>query len=422
MAGAIRWEEGSLEAAFEKARATGKPLFLYWGAGWCPPCNRQKAVLFPKLPIGDVVCYHLDGDAPNAQALAERYKLRSYPTNVVYGADGVELTRLPCEVDTLRFASLFAKATTPGNAIPARASLDAALAGSRDLSEDEWTLLAWYSWDTDEGVVLDGRDPAAVFAALAQACHVAGARERFAWFHAQAGGPLNAILATLRDPAAAAIQLDLVLNWTVDLVRKTEPGSVERSELMGAWLAALERIEADIAIPIVDRLQALRNRARLARLGADVPALHATARARVDTARLSVSEPAMRHAMINTAAGVLSDAGLLDEAEQVLKEELARSHSPFYFMHNLAAIAKKRGDGEAVVSWYRQAFEASQGNATRIQWCVSYILAMLDSGQDNEAAMTSARTALDALLSSTPDSHCQRNATQLAKLAARTPR
>ncbi|UUZ52219.1 hypothetical protein LP419_21610 [Massilia sp. H-1] len=41
------------------------------------------------------------------------------------------------------------------------------------------------------------------------------------------------------------------------------------------------------------------------------------------------------------AVGCLS---LLDEAEQLLLAELARSHAPFFFMHNLAAIAKKRGD------------------------------------------------------------------------------
>jgi hypothetical protein len=415
MAGAIRWEEGSLDAAFDKARVEGKPLFLYWGASWCPPCNRQKAVLFPKMSTEGVVCYYLDGDAPGAQALAERFKLRSYPTNVVYRTDGTELTRLPCEVDATRFAALFALATAPLG-IPVRASLDAALSTSRELSEDEWTLLAWYSWDTDEGVVLDGRDPAAVFATLEQACPVAVVRNRFAWFRAQAGGPMISVIETLRDPAAVADQLDLVLNWTVDLVRKTEPGSVERTDLVDAWLAALERIESDIAIPIVDRLQSLRNRVRLARFGADIPGLHAIARSRVDTARLSVSDPVMRHAMINTAAGVLSDAGLLDEAEQVLKEELPRSHSPFYFMHNLAAIAKKRGDSEAVIDWYRQAFESSTGSATRIQWCVTYIAGMLSNGHTNDGEVAKARNALDALLSTTPDAQSQRNETQLAKL------
>ena len=37
---------GDLDAAFALARARQQPLFLYWGAVWCPPCNQLKAGLF----------------------------------------------------------------------------------------------------------------------------------------------------------------------------------------------------------------------------------------------------------------------------------------------------------------------------------------------------------------------------------------
>jgi thiol-disulfide isomerase/thioredoxin len=418
--GAPAWLGGSFDAALAQAQADGKPLFLYWGAGWCPPCNRQKALLFAQLSTEGVLCYHLDGDAPGAQALAERLRLRSYPTNVMFRADGAELTRLPCEVDAARFASLFARAAAARTT--ARACFDAALTGTRALTDNEWNLLAWYSWDTDEGVVLNGRDPAASFARLADTCPLPEARQRFAWFlvHA-AGGAMDAVIATLDDPAASAVQLDLVLNWTVDLVRRTEPGSEARTVLMNAWLAALERIEADTATPIVDRLQALRNRARLARLGAAIPNLQSTARARVESARLLVTEPALRHATINTAAGVLSDAGLADDAEQVLREELPRSHAPYYFMQNLAGIAKKRGDAAGVVAWYRQAFESAQGTATRIQWGVTYILALLDNTPEAKGELDAALAALRALVAATPDAQSQRNGAQLKKLGARIP-
>ena len=34
----IAWFNGDVDAAFQSAQATRKPVLLYWGAQWCPPC------------------------------------------------------------------------------------------------------------------------------------------------------------------------------------------------------------------------------------------------------------------------------------------------------------------------------------------------------------------------------------------------
>ena len=44
-------------------------------------------------------------------------------------------------------------------------------------------------------------------------------------------------------------------------------------------------------------------------------------------------------------ADTLTDAGLYDESDALLKTELTRSSTPYYFMSGLAANAKARGDG-----------------------------------------------------------------------------
>ncbi|HXU54481.1 MAG TPA: hypothetical protein VN744_03550, partial [Casimicrobiaceae bacterium] len=33
----IAWQKGDVDAAFASAMAQNKPVFLYWGAVWCPP-------------------------------------------------------------------------------------------------------------------------------------------------------------------------------------------------------------------------------------------------------------------------------------------------------------------------------------------------------------------------------------------------
>lgn len=421
-------------AAFAAARASARPVLLYWGALWCPPCNRLKAAVLAQPGFAALasafVPLHIDGDAPGAQRTADRLHLRSYPTLVLYRPDGVEITRLPCELAGPRFLQLLQLALAAP--FTAAQSLQAALSGQRALSADEWRLLAWYSWDTDQQQLLAGRDLAAILASLHAACDEPASTRRLAWHALHAAVAAKAIpdekaavamlLRTLADPQEALAQFDLVTGYAVDLVRAlTASQSAGRLALTASWSDALARLDSFGALSLDDGLAALRVRVRMARLGSPVAGLDALLRERIGAAMEAAREPALRHQVLNTAAGMLVDAGLLQDAGALLHAALASSHAPYYFMHTLATVARKGGDSGAMLDWYQRAWEQSLGPATRLQWGATLLLALLEAAPADAARIGAARIgavagALLAGLDGMPDANCGRNSAQLTRM------
>ena len=99
----IDWYAGDVDAAFAAAKAANKPVFLYWGAEWCPPCAQIKSTIFSKREFQErsrlFVPVYLDGDTPSAQKHGERFGVIGYPTMILFKPDGTEITRLPGGVD-----------------------------------------------------------------------------------------------------------------------------------------------------------------------------------------------------------------------------------------------------------------------------------------------------------------------------------
>ncbi|MEY3252893.1 MAG: hypothetical protein RL227_1866 [Pseudomonadota bacterium] len=414
--------DAEIDAAFARAAAQKKPVLMYWGASWCPPCNQLKATLFNRQDFATLsqhfVAVHVDGDRPGAQRVSTRFKVSGYPTVVLFTPDRQEITRLPGEADAAQVMAVLQGGLNGGR--PAQAVLADALAG-KPLAAADWRVLAFYSWETSESSLVPKAETAPTLARLA-AAHAAlpaadGDTTTRLWLKALAASD-DAPAAKALKPDAALRQrvqqvlastslvrthMDIVGGSAPDLVRVLEPeAGPARDALVAQFDAALVKLQADATLSRNDRMSALYNRVMLARLAlpkdavqVQLPAaLTADVRQIVAAADREIRDGYERQAVITFGAAVLSRAGLWAESEALLKSNLAKSHSPYYLMSQLAGNYRRLGRNAEALQWYEQSYLEAVGPATRVQWGAGYVNALIDLAPTETARIEKAVAAL----------------------------
>jgi thiol:disulfide interchange protein len=103
-ADAVQWR--SLEAGLAEARATNRPILFDFTAEWCPPCRLMQRQVFADpqaaaeiesrfVPVRVLDRQREEGrNAGWVDSLQARYRVNSFPTLIVAGADGRESSRL----------------------------------------------------------------------------------------------------------------------------------------------------------------------------------------------------------------------------------------------------------------------------------------------------------------------------------------
>src|SRR5690242_4266440 len=176
----IAWFKGDVDAAFKSAQASNKPVLLYWGAQWCPPCKQLKSAVFTRPDFIEksklFVDVHLDGDLPDAQKWGDVFRVTGYPTVVVLKPDRTEITRIAGNMDLSLYASVLDDALA--DVRPVKDVIARAVKGDAPLSAVDCRRLAYHAFGLEDDGVFQDKELETAFDNAARLCPADLAKER----------------------------------------------------------------------------------------------------------------------------------------------------------------------------------------------------------------------------------------------------
>jgi thioredoxin-like negative regulator of GroEL len=410
----IEWFQGDVDAAFAKAAAENKPVFLYWGADWCPPCHQLKATVFSRQDFIEksrlFVPVYIDGDSPGAQKLGDQFRVSGYPSVVVLRPDRTEIARINGGMDLNQYAEILDLVL--GDVRP----VTQMLSSTAPLSRDDCRRLAYNGWDYSdvdraELATLSGslekaaeRCPAnaeverarlTIFATDAQVMSEAAALRagkqptpRLADLTAEVYG----IVGDLPRAVGSADALRYLTPEFFTAFKKAHTTHVD--QLRDRWVQVMDAVAADPRYSEADQLAAIAMKLRAVRSLDDrksIPAALAnSARERVDEALARKHDEHSRAAVVNSVLHVLSALGEEDRAYEVVSQEMRTSKYPYYYMLDLASLEERRGNKQAAIQWLERAYRESRGAATRFQWGTDYVLGLVRMTPEDDARIRAA--------------------------------
>lgn len=416
----IAWFPGTIEEAFASAKARSKPLFLYWGADWCPYCKLLEATIFMREEFIELSRQFvaLDMSSGGAESIrkADEYRIYGLPTVIVFAPDGTELTRLRGGMDMEQYAAVLELTL---NALRPVSEVLAAVEAGENISDRDWQLLAAYSWRQDRGQVLGEREPSEVLKQLWTDCPPGLTHSRAslalsaigAWMARDEAGRdpedgrlyLGEVNRILGEPDLRAANLTRLADLGGDMVTTLVSGEAQRT-LQQALLSLYRDAAGEETLNVLHRAAVLSGWAEVATALLDEDETLPTEQVNWAQAQVAATidelSPYQTHAGINSLWGVYYDLGMEQEARDALAIGMEVSSSPFYFMSAMGYIEREAGNSEAALDWYRKAWETTQKPLDRVSWGRGYLLRLIQLAPDDIAGIRTAGSEVLADISS----------------------
>ena len=411
----IEWFKGDVEAAFKSAQASNKPVLLYWGAQWCPPCKQLKSAVFSRPDFIEksklFVAVYLDGDLPDAQKWGDTFRVTGYPTVVVFKPDRTEITRIAGNMDLSLYAGVLDDALS--DVRPVKDVVALAVKAAAPLAATDCRRLAYHAFDLeDEGVFAAARLQTA-FENAARLCpaDLAKERARFNILAAAEAADLQADAIGKGGKADKALTV-LIVRVNESLANK-ELSMANADALRGLprefYLAARQTVpqlapnlrermmaiaEATTANPKfapADQLAAQLVKIRVAKAYAvddKVPTDVRSVALATATKMLALKqEPYVRAGVVNSAINIYIALDDWERARDLLKLEASTSNTPHYYIGDLADAEEHLGNNQRSLELLAEAYQKAKGPASRFQWGYQYLDGLLRLSPDDTATI-----------------------------------
>jgi len=390
----VNWHQGSVQEAIVQAKKQSRPLFLYWGAVWCPPCNQIKKTIFTKKEFHresrHFINVYLDGDTPMAQKWGTHFGTVGYPTMMILNTSGDEVTRMPTGLNVTQYVQLMEKIRK--NLLPIDQLVKKALSGKA--SVEDYQKLAGYSWGQDfkmRKTFLSKENKFTTFKELYQKApknHPYINTHFFLRYH------LEKVKNNESSPSKKEDAIDFSnilkskesLQGNIELLtyhskefKKSFSKHLGDKEFKKEYLKLMKSIRNDESRSLDERLSTLFVLIELNRKkNKDLPS-HVVNSINYWTKKVEQEATGSleRQATLSTAVWLLKISGQISKAKQLATRELEKSTSPYYLMRYLGKMEIDSGHQDKGLNWYKKAWLASKGHATSFEWGSSYLINLL---------------------------------------------
>jgi thiol-disulfide isomerase/thioredoxin len=411
----IEWFKGDVDAAFASAQASNKPVLLYWGAQWCPPCKQLKSAVFSRPDFIEksklFVDVYLDGDLPDAQKWGDAFRVTGYPTVVVFKPDRTEITRIAGNMDLSLYAGVLDDAL--GDVRPVKQVVDLAVKGDAPLSAGDCRRLAYNAFDLDDAGVFDAATLQAAFENAARLCptDLAKERARFPVLAAAQAATLQAdaidgggkadkkltalilrVNALLADRDLAMANADALRSLPKEFylaARQSVPQAAP--EIRARIMSVADATTANPQFAPADQLAAQLMKVRVANAyakGGKTPTdVRAAALATSEKMLAVKMEPYVRAGVVNSAINIYIALDDWEKARDLLALEASTSNTPHYYIGDLADVEEHLGNKQRSLELLAEAYHKAKGPASRFQWGYNYLDGLLRLAPDDTATI-----------------------------------